>query len=81
VTYQSSNNSAKAGGDYTGVGPTVLTLLPGQTSATFTIPILNDTAVEGCESVNLTLSNPTGGAMLASGWRAVLVIVDDEVVR
>jgi N-acetylneuraminic acid mutarotase len=81
VTYQTSNQSAKAGGDYTGVGPTTLTLLPGQASATFTVPILNDTTVEGIEGVNLTLTNPTGGAQLGGISRSVLLILDDEVVR
>ena len=47
---------------------------------TFTIPILSDTGVEGPQTVNLTLSGPTGGAGLVTGRdTAVLTINEDDV--
>ena len=47
---------------------------------TFTVPILNDTVVEGPQTVNLTLSGPTGGAGLVAGRdTAVLSINEDDV--
>ncbi|MFO0966215.1 MAG: Calx-beta domain-containing protein [Gemmataceae bacterium] len=77
VNYATSNGSATAGSDYTGASGT-LTFAAGQTSKTFTVPILNDTAVEGAETVNLTLSGPTGGATLGSPAAATLTIVDND---
>jgi hypothetical protein len=52
--------------------------MQGQTSKTFTIAITNDTAAEEAESLNLTLTNPTGGATLGQGRRAVLIITDND---
>jgi glucose/arabinose dehydrogenase len=77
VQYVTSNGSATAGSDYTTTGGT-LTFLAGETSKTFTIPITNDTVMESNETVNLTLSNPTGGATLGSQAAATLTIQDDD---
>ena len=40
--------------------------MQGNTSLTFSLPIVNDTLVEGDETVLLTLSNPQGGAGLGA---------------
>jgi hypothetical protein len=77
VSYATSNNTATAGLDYVATSGT-LSFAPGQTSRTFTIPIINDTAQDGNQSVNLTLSNPTGGAVLGQGKRAILTITDND---
>jgi RTX calcium-binding nonapeptide repeat (4 copies)/Calx-beta domain/Protein of unknown function (DUF1573) len=51
----------------------------GDTSAkTVTIPIFNDTEVEGNETVNLTLGFPTGGATIGTNNTAILTIVDND---
>jgi hypothetical protein len=77
VDYAVTDGTAQAGADYTTVTGT-LTFAAGQTSRTFTVPIVNDTAAEGNETVNLTLSNVLGGGLLGGRREAVLTIVDDE---
>jgi uncharacterized delta-60 repeat protein len=69
-----SNGSAKAGTDYTPVSTTVV-FNSGETSKTITIPILSDGLVDGNETVNLALSNPSG-AGIGNPASAVLTIVD-----
>ncbi|MFM6070530.1 MAG: hypothetical protein ACKPB9_02900, partial [Dolichospermum sp.] len=44
-----------------------------------TIPIVNDTQFEPNETVNLTLSNPTGGVTLGTQTTAVLTILNDDL--
>src|SRR5882724_9698937 len=54
---------------------------PGETSKTVRILIVNDTFVEGNETVNLALSNPTGtGVGLGTPNQAELTIVDNDSV-
>src|SRR5262249_26691779 len=77
VNYATSNGTATAGSDYTATSGT-LNFGVGETSKTFTIPILDDTAVENPETVTLTLSNPTGGATLGSPATATLTINSDD---
>jgi hypothetical protein len=76
VTVATSNGTATAGADYTAVS-TVVNFAAGATSATATVPILGDSVFEGNETVNLTLSAPTGGATLGTQTTAVLTITDD----
>ena len=80
VSYATSNGTATAGSDYTTTSGT-LNFADGEVSKTFTIPITNDTLVESDETVNLTLSSPTGGATLGSQTTAVLTIVSDDVAQ
>jgi electron transfer flavoprotein alpha subunit len=75
VDYATSNGSANAG-DYTTQSGT-LVFGAGETTKTFTVPIRADTTVESDEYLNLTLSNPTGGAALGS-QRTALVWIDND---
>lgn len=65
--------------DYTAVNGT-LTFAAGQTNATLTVPVLNDSALETDEFIPLYLSNPRGGASLGL-TNALLIIVDDDLVE
>ncbi|MFY9224323.1 MAG: Calx-beta domain-containing protein [Blastocatellia bacterium] len=75
VDYATSDATATAGSDYTATSGT-LTFLNSETSKTFSIPVIDDVLAEGNETVNLALSNPTGGATLGSLSTAVLTIVN-----
>jgi hypothetical protein len=78
VDYATSNGTAVAGVQYTATSGT-LTFAPGETSKTFIIPILNNNLVDGNQTLNLTLSNPTGGGLLSNQNTAVLTIVDSNL--
>jgi hypothetical protein len=73
VNVATSNGTATAGSDYTATSHT-LTFIQGETSKNFFIPITNDNLFENAETVNLTLSNPTGGATLGTPATATLTI-------
>ncbi len=73
-----SNGTAAEAADYTATD-TFVTFAAGDTTAkTVTVPILQDTTDEPDETVNLTLSTPTGGATLGAQTSAVLTITDDD---
>ncbi len=78
VSYSVGGGTAAVGQDYSAASGTI-TFADGDTAdKTFSVPILNDSLVEGNETANLTLSNPTGGAALGSTSSAVLTIADDD---
>jgi hypothetical protein len=78
VAYATTNGTAIAGSDYATASGT-LNWANGDSSAkTFSVPIINDTLDEADETVNLTLSNPSGGATLGSSSTATLTIVDND---
>ena len=80
VTFNTSNGTATAGSDYTAVNNFTVTFADGEAAEkTVTVPITNDTAQEPDETVNLTLTNPTGGATLGSPNTATLTIVDNDL--
>lgn len=76
VAYSTSDGTATAGFDYTAASG-VLTFANGETVKTFVVPILEDTLVEGNETFNVSLANPTGGQLLAPS-NTVVTIVDDD---
>ena len=78
VRFQTSNGTATAGSDYDGTSGT-LNFAAGEVTQTFIIQLLDDARDEPEETVNLTLSNPTGGATLGSPTTAVLTIVDNDL--
>jgi hypothetical protein len=78
VNYATSNGTALAASDYSAASNT-LTWTDGDTAAkSFTISIINDTFVESSETVNITLSNPTNGAVLGGTNPVALTITDND---
>ena len=78
VDYATSDGTATAGSDYTATSGTLNFADGDAASKTFTVAISQDAILEGNETVNLTLSNATGGAALGQS-SATLTIMDDEV--
>jgi len=78
VTY-SVGGTATAGSDYTALTGTV-TIPANQLSATIAVPVLDDLAVEGSESVIVTLTGATGptGVVLGATTAATVTIADND---
>src|SRR5205823_4623580 len=77
VQYATSDGAAHAPGDYT-ASSGIFTFNPGETSKTFSVPVIDNLVFEGNKTVNLTLSNPTGAA-LGGQSTAVLTIIENDV--
>ncbi|BDA73778.1 hypothetical protein CAL7716_079440 [Calothrix sp. PCC 7716] len=78
ATISLSNGTATAPSDYNS-NPITVTFASGDTAPkTISIPITNDTLVEGTETINLTLTSPTGGATIGNQSTAFVAIVDDD---
>ncbi len=77
VHFATANGTAAAGSDYTAVSQTV-SFPAGATSRTVSVPITNDAAIEGDESVSLYLSGPSAGTTIGSAHAAVLIVVDND---
>ncbi|HTG45543.1 MAG TPA: pre-peptidase C-terminal domain-containing protein, partial [Verrucomicrobiae bacterium] len=77
VHYQTTNGSAVSPSDFSAISGT-LTFGEGVLTQSFGINIVGDLSAESNETIQLTLSAPTGGAMLGSTSSAVLVILDDD---
>ena len=78
VDYATSDITADAGMDYTATLGT-LTFMPGETSKTITVTLLNDTVYDDTERFRVTLSNPTGAALSAASFANVNISNDDAV--
>ena len=73
VDYATSDLTAKAGEDYQATAGT-LTFQENETVTSLTIPLLRSRAAAGTKSFRVTLSNPTGGAVL--GTATTIVNID-----
>lgn len=71
--------TATPGGDYTSTASAALGIAAGQTSATFDVPVLGDTVVEGNETFTVNLSNPVG-ATIADAQAMGRINNDDSAV-
>jgi hypothetical protein len=78
VDYEAAGGTAVAGQDYTPISGT-LTFNPGESGPkSFAVSLADDAVPDGDKTVNLTLTNPTGGAALGSPNTATLVILDSD---
>jgi hypothetical protein len=73
-----SNGTATAGSDYTATDTIVNFAAGDAANKTVNVPVAQDTTDEPDETVNLTLSAPTGGATLGAITGATLTITDDD---
>ncbi|MCU0546400.1 MAG: hypothetical protein MUE44_30260 [Oscillatoriaceae cyanobacterium Prado104] len=78
ATVNLTDGTAVAPGDYTGTPITVNFASGDLAPKTVTIPIVNDTLVEGTETLNLTLANPTGNATIGTQSTATANILDND---
>jgi titin len=76
IAYATGGGTAQPGIEYLPVSGT-LAFQPGQSSASFLVPILDATGVGTTTTVGLSLSSPTGGATLGSPSAATLNITPD----
>lgn len=73
--WATSNGTAVNGSDYTSSSGDV-TIAAGQTSATLSVPVLDDLLNEADKTFTLTLSNPDGASI--SDSTAIVTIQDDD---
>lgn len=73
IDYSTQGGSAVAGTDYTPISGT-LTFAAGQTSQSITVPVLANPKRSRDQTVNLVLTNPTGGGGLGSVRQTTLTL-------
>jgi glucose/arabinose dehydrogenase len=74
----SSNNAqAQQRCDYTAAAGT-LNFAAGEASKTVSVPLVDDFYVEGNETFSLSLSNPSGGAVLGANATVTVTIADND---
>lgn len=79
IDYTTVNGTALAGQDFVGKSGTLM-FLPGQSTATITINLLNDAVYEGNETFNVTIDNLRGPGTLGAPRTATVLINDDDAV-
>lgn len=78
VHYQTTDGTAIAGVDYTATSG-ILTFAPGETSKTFTVPILDNSVFGPQKSLNLVLSDPSNVTLTAPSEASLLINNDDPM--
>jgi serine/threonine protein kinase len=71
-------NSAEAGSDFAGIGPDTEEILPGNRTATITIPLVSDVVAENTELFLVELEQVEGGPALGEQAHAAVILVDDD---
>jgi hypothetical protein len=83
VHWMTANGTAIAGSDYGTAAVTTppsgnVTFAAGQATQTISIPILQDSVIEGPETFTVTLSTTNNGAVLGAPTSATVTINDDD---
>ena len=76
ATVNLTNDTATAPADYNNA-PIPVNFAAGETTKTIVVPIVDDSVVEANETVNLSLTNPTG-ATIGTQSTATLNIIDND---
>lgn len=79
VAYATADGPAVLGSDYATTNGTLM-FTPGQTTATFTVAVNGDVAIEGNEFFLVNLTNATGGATIGVP-QGYCLITDDDPLR
>jgi hypothetical protein len=79
IQYSTSNGTATAGSDYTETSGLLL-FGSNEMSKSFTVAVLDDSSIEGNESVNVTLHSPSSSFTLGSPSSAILTILDNDTL-
>lgn len=74
INYSTSNVTAESGSDYTNTSGT-LTLAPGVTSGTISIPLTDDNLDEADETLSLSITSSPG--IVTHGPRTITIVDDD----
>lgn len=78
VSFSTADGTAVAGSDYVATSGTLTWADDDDDPKSFQVPTIEDAAVESSETVNVVLSNPTGGAGLGAPSTATVTIADDD---
>jgi hypothetical protein len=76
ITY-GVTGTATSGTDFTAIGTTV-TIPAGQTSATVTVPVIDDSIAEGTETVILTMNAATSNSSITASTTPATVNITDN---
>ena len=79
IDYATRDGSATAPADYAAVAGTLTWADGDSTVKSFTVNLVDDAEVEGEESLNVALSNPTGGALLGARSSAPVILADNDI--
>ena len=81
IQYDTIDSSALAGSDYQGQTGTVSWADGASGIRSVTIPIIEDSSVEGNEQFSFTIDNPTGNATLLAPRTATVTIDDNDSIQ
>ena len=77
INYATSNGSATQPSDYTNASGS-LQFAAGETVKSFVVPVIDDAAVEGTETINVSLSLPGDGGAEGSPFTSTVSILDND---